>query len=153
MATNVRIQETPSLVLADNAPLLRRAFTVNAAASLAFGLLLIFDAQPIAAFLGIQHMQFFGAANVGAASIILDFGIVAVAFAAWVGYLATRRPISRSAAISVLALDSFMVADLALLLLSGALPLTTAGLWSILAVTDITLALAIWEYIGIRRMR
>jgi len=151
MSTKAQFQDTPSFSSTpDNTSTLRYAFRANAAFSLISSLLLLFASNQVAIFLGIQPMQIFG--RIPAASFILGLGIGLLGFAAWVGYTATHHPIDRRSATGILVADAAWVVASVLLLVTRALPLTAQGLWAVLIVTDIVLALAIWEFAGIRRL-
>ncbi len=135
----------------NNDSMLRSAFIADAVTSLIFGLLLLIDASPLAAFLGIQHVQFFG--RYPGAAILIDIGLAVTAYAVWVGYTAARRNIEKPTIIAILIANMLWVVDSILLLVTRELPLTEPGTWAVLVTADLVLALAIWEYIGFRRMK
>ena len=135
---------------ADNAPTLRYALRANAVFSLLSGLLFVLDSAQVAEFLGIRNARVFNAMS--GSTFILSLGVGILAFAAVVGFLSTRHPMSKRAGTAIFVGDSVWVLASILLIVEKALPLSTGGFWAVLVVTDIVLALAIWEFIGIRRM-
>lgn len=134
----------------DSALTLRRAFKTNAVFSFLSGLLFLLAPLPVAQFLGIHQTHIFNV--IPGATFILSLGIGLLAFAGWVYLTAVSRPIARGAAIAILVGDAGWVVASILLIVTGALPLTTEGSWGVLIAADIVLGFAIWEFVGIRRM-
>jgi hypothetical protein len=142
---------TPSTVVStDNAPVLRRALYANAAFSLISGLLFALMPARIAAFMGIAETRIFNVLS--GAGFIQELGIGVMVFAAVVGFIATRRPITKAAGIAIFIADCVWIAASIALIVTRALPLSTAGFWMVLVIGDIVTALAVWEFIGVRRM-
>ena len=122
------------------AALLRRTLQANAVFSLATGLLLAVDAEPIAAFMGLPWP-----------GALVAVGLATLAYAALL-FLATRRaPIDRRHALGFVIADAAWVVASAIVALSGWVPLATAGVWAILIVADIVAVFAVLQYVGLRR--
>ena len=125
--------------------LLRRVLYANSAFSIVSGLIFMLAPAGVADFLGLLGMA--------GSTFIAVIGIGILLFAAFVLYTATRERIKPRLAMSIIVMDSAWVLGSAVLLLTGALPLTTAGNWAVLIVADAVSVFAIIEYIGFRRIR
>ena len=68
-------------------------------------------------------------------------------------FLAAQQRINPKLALAVILLDVIWVIDSIVLLLSGRLPLTTAGIWIIAILALIVAGFAEVQYLGLRRMR
>lgn len=114
-----------------------------------FGLFLLFAAPPVAEFLGIQ------ASNIlflDGAGFLRFIGLVLLIFAGGV-FLAARESMLDPAKVRVIiALNLGWCVASWLLLLTQALPLTTAGSWAILLISDAVLIVALAEIWGLRRL-
>lgn len=134
-----------------NDHLIRSALRANALFSTVSGLLFVLAASSIAEFLGIHQSRILGLLT--GAGFILVLGLAILAFAGLLFYMTTRPVLDLSLARAVFVLDVAWVIVSLLILLSGALPLTTAGSWAVLIVSDIVAVFAIAEYVGLRRAR
>jgi hypothetical protein len=144
-----------SLMVKTDAPtkndgLLRNVLRANAAISALSGLLFITASQSVAHFLGIAETQVFG--SMPGSTFIGALGVVIVLFALGVAYDFTRPTLKQLAMKAIIVADVAWVATSVLILLTGALPLTTAGSWAVLIAGDLVTALAILEYVGLRRL-
>ena len=142
--TGNRVQSTRS-------NLLRNTLRANAAFSIISGVLFIVASNGIAAFLGIKEASVFGFLD--GPTFILILGIGVLLFGLGVLYDVTRPELRRRDATLILAGDIAWVGISALLLLTRALPFSTAGSWAVLITADIVTVFAIGEYIGLRRLR
>jgi hypothetical protein len=131
---------TQTFPTTDRSALLRRTLQANSVFSLLTGALLLVDAGPIAAFIGLP------------AWALIDIGAVCLVYAALL-FLATRRaPIARGHALAFVIADAAWVVASAALLLGGWAPLSTAGVWAVLIVADIVAVFAALQYVGWRRL-
>ena len=130
--------------------LLRTTLRTNAVFSIISGGLMILASAGIAAFLGIADATILG--FLSGSSFILVLGIGVLLFGLGVLYDVTRPEFSRLYATAILVGDIVWVVASAILLLTHALPLSTAGNWTVLIVADIVTVFAIAEYIGLRRL-
>lgn len=121
---------------------LRTSLRGNAVFSGASGLLLIAAASPLSDLMGIRPPA--ALAGLGLALLIFAAGLLWAAFPA---------EIDRRLGLTAVALDLLWIAGSALLLLSGWLPLTTFGVWTIVIVADIVALFAIWQGYGLWRQR
>jgi hypothetical protein len=121
--------------------LLSRTLQGNSIFSGLSGIVFIVAAGPLAAFLGLD-----------APLVLMIIGVSLLLYAVGLFQTATRKPISRSLALTAIILDVAWVAGSWLLLLTGWLPLTTEGKWAVAIVAEIVSVFAILQYIGLRRM-
>ncbi len=135
---------------ADNALSLRTALRANALFSLVSGSLFLIESTEIANFLGIQKIFLFD--RIRGAGLLMDLGIVLLGFAGWVAFTSMRKPINMHHPIWIFVADSVWVVTSIFLLTTKMLPFSSRGIWAVLIVADIVLALAIWEFVGIRKM-
>ncbi len=131
-----------SIAQSQPSSLLRRALLGNSIFSTLSGLFFLFDAAPIAAFLGLDMPM-----------MIQVLGVNLLVFAVIVYKVATATPINRTLASIIIALDVAWVVGSIVLIFSNLLPLTTSGKWGIAIVADIVACFAIAQYIGLRRMK
>jgi hypothetical protein len=129
---------------ADKSILLRRVLRVNAISSLGSALLLILASAPVAEWMGME--------SPGGATLLLILGFGFAIFGGVVWYTANTQPLNTRLAWVITALDLAWVALSAVLLLTNALSLSTAGNWAVLIVADLVLALGVLEFIGVRRV-
>lgn len=120
--------------------LLRRALLGNAAFSGLSGLLFTLDARPIAKFLGLENPM-----------ILTIMGLVLLAYAPFLVWLANRKPIPRWLAWMVIELDVLWIIGSAVLIFTDLVPLTGPGKWAIAIVADVVAVFAIVQYLGLRR--
>jgi len=122
--------------------LLRKALLGNTVFSTISGLLFVFDAAPIAAFLGLPSPL---------ALRIIGVGLLAFAF--FVYKIATAKLINLQAAMSIVVGDLLWVVSSVVLIFTSWVAFTTGGKWTIAIVADIVLAFAIIQYVGIQKAR
>lgn len=141
MSTQTSTSTLHSTTTAESS-LLRKALIGNSIVSTVSGLLFIFDAAPIAAFLGL-----------GSPLALRIIGVGLLPFAFFVYRTATAKPINFGAAISIVAGDLLWVVGSAVLIFTNLVPFTTGGKWAIAIVADIVLAFGIVQFFGIRKAR
>ncbi|MEO7908832.1 MAG: hypothetical protein ABIV47_04200 [Roseiflexaceae bacterium] len=122
--------------------LLRYMLRGDALVTLAIGAICLVDAQPLATLIGIQPPLAFEI-----------LGAVLVLYGAFLFYTAARAQISRRIVIAVIALDLIWVIDSAILLVSGWLPLTSVGMWTIGLLAVAVAVIAELTFFGLRRLR
>ncbi|HEX2621241.1 MAG TPA: hypothetical protein VHL11_13870 [Phototrophicaceae bacterium] len=149
--TQSTVQSAPSTsVSVDQSSFLRRVLRINAIVSILSGLFFIVDSQPIAEFMGINAQTYLGFLN--GSTFILAVGVMTLLFAAGVWWVASQPPLNATFGREILALDIAWVVISAVLLLTNALSLSTAGSWAVLIAADAVATLAALEYYGLRRM-
>ena len=132
---------TQTLPAADRSTLLRRAIQADGVFTLLGGLLLTIDAESIAALIGLPSSW-----------ILTVLGLFCVGYSALLFLAARRSPIDRGQALGFILADVAWVVASAAVLLGGWVPLTTAGIWSVLIVADIVAVFAAVTYVGWRRL-
>jgi hypothetical protein len=125
----------------DRTTLLRRALQVDAVFVTISGLAALIGAGQMGTLFGIP------------AGYLQPLGVVLLAFAVFLGVIATRQTINTRLAWAVVILGVIWVIDSLILLVSGLLPLTPAGWWFIVIQALIVADFAIVQYVGIRRAR
>lgn len=125
--------------LAARPSLLRRALQADAVVSAVSAAGLIVGAGALGPALGIPS------------AALLAVGIAFVPWAAFLTYLSTRPTIGRRAAWAVVIVNALWVVDSIVLLASGALPLTPAGFWFVVAQAVAVDTLAVAQFLGLRR--
>jgi hypothetical protein len=138
MTAHVTTQAGPST----GSNLLRYAVRGDAIITAATGAICLADAQPLATFLGIQPPL-----------ALQILGAVLVLYGAFLFYTAAQTQISRRIVIAAIALDLIWIIDSAILLVSGWLPLTSAGMWTIGLLAAAVVVLAELKFFGLRRLR
>ena len=134
----------------DKRSTLRRALKSNATFSALSGAICLLASAQVAEFLGIHNESIFGLMD--GATFILELGIALIVFAGWVLFNGTRERIIKPAVIGIIIGDILWVAASGWLLLSNALPLSTAGGWTVLLLADVVLVFAFWQSVGLRRL-
>ena len=119
--------------------LLRVALRADATMCAGLGLFVAMAADPLARLTGVTAT----AAWIGGAAL--------VAYGAAL-YSAARLAGIRRVGIAVLAVNAFFTAAVAVVLATGALPLTHAGVAAALVFTAATVALSCLQYLGVRRL-
>jgi hypothetical protein len=137
MTTHVTTHASPNV----QSSLLRLVLRADAVFSTATGAIGLLAAQPLAALLGIQPL---------ALGIL---GAIVALYGVFLFYTAAQAQISRRIVLAALILDVIWVIDSAALLLSGWLPLTSAGMWTIGLVAAAVTALGELKFFGLRRVR
>jgi len=121
--------------------LLRRALQGNAIFTALSGLALIVAAKSIAAFIGLNQP-----------AILFGLGLILAIDAVILFREAAREPINRTVAMLAIELDAAWVIGSIVLLVSGWVPFTTAGNWTIAIVADIVAVFAVVQFVGLRRL-
>jgi hypothetical protein len=137
MTTQATTHSSPSV----QPSLLRLALRADAIFCVATGAIGLVAAQPLATLLGIPAL---------ALGIL---GAIVALYGAFLFYTAAQAQISRRIALAALVLDAIWVIDSAVLLLTGWLPLTSAGMWTIGLVAVAVATLGELKFFGLRRMR
>lgn len=122
--------------------LLRKALLGNSIFSTISGLLFVFDAAPIANFLGLPSSL---------ALRVIGAGLLLFAFVVY--KTGSAKPINLQAAMSIVVGDFLWVVGSVVLVFTSLVAFTTGGKWAIAIVADIVLAFAIVQYVGIQKVR
>ena len=120
---------------------LRRALLGNGTFSAISGTFFLVEAGGVARFSGIEPPIIFQIVGVGL-----------VGFAAFLFWLSAQTVLDQKEVKMIIGADLFWVVGSALLLLSNWLPLTSGGWWGVAIIADIVAALAVLQYIGLRRV-
>jgi hypothetical protein len=122
--------------------LLRYALRADALFSAATGIISLAAAQPLATLIGIEPpLVFYG------------LGIVLLLYAAFLFLKTRHEQIDRRFAIVIIALNAIWVLDSVVVLVTGWLPLTSAGMWIIAILALVVATLAELQFFGLRRTR
>ena len=119
--------------------LLRRVLLVDAVSSGAMGIAMVAFAELLASLL---HLP---------VELVSEAGIVLLPFAAFVGFVASRREPARSAVWIIIALNVVWVVDSIVLLFTGWAAPNALGLTFVIAQAAFVLVLADFEYMGLKR--
>jgi hypothetical protein len=119
--------------------LLRRVLIVDAVTSGAMGVAMIAFAELFADLLQLPL------------ELISEAGIVLLPFAAFVGFVASRREPARIAVWAIIALNVVWVVDSIVLLFTGWVAPNALGYAFVIAQAAVVLALADFEYMGLKR--
>jgi len=85
--------------------------------------------------------------------IVLLFGLLILIYGIAVFVLGNRTPVDPRLPITIIAMNALFVALCVGLLIADPFTFTTEGKWILLILADVVAALAIWQFIGLRRMR
>lgn len=119
--------------------LLRRVLVVDAVSSGAMGLAMIAFAELLANLLQLP------------VELVSEAGIVLLPFAAFVGFVASRREPARIAVWVVIAMNVVWVVDSIVLLFTGWVAPSALGYAFVIAQAAVVLVLADFEYMGLKR--
>jgi len=119
--------------------LLRRVLIVDALSSGAMGIAMLALADEFAGMLDLP------------VELIREAGIILLPFAAFVAFVASRREPARIAVWSIIALNVVWVVDSILLLFTGWVGPNGLGYVFVIAQAAVVLALADFEYVGLKR--
>ena len=119
--------------------LLRRVLIVDAVSSGAMGVAMIAFAELFADLLQLP------------VELISEAGIVLLPFAAFVGFVASRREPARIAVWTIIALNVVWVVDSIVLLFTGWVAPNALGYAFVIAQAAVVLVLADFEYMGLKR--
>lgn len=125
-----------------NARFVSRVLLGNATFGVLSAFICLLWAQPLATALGFTSPL----------SLVV-VGVGLLLFAAELAWIAIRKPADRRVLTIIFGLDVAWVIASAIILLTGWLPLTTAGMWTIITVADIVAVFAVLEFIGLRRLQ
>ena len=120
--------------------LLKNALRGNALFSGTSGLVALAAAQSLAAFTGINPPIIF---------VVLGIALILYAVDLW--WVASRETINRRFAWAAIILDVLWVIGSIAVLLSGWLPLTVAGSWTIALLAEAVAIFAVLQFVGLRR--
>jgi hypothetical protein len=118
---------------------LRRALTLDAAASGATALLVIAAASPLEGLLGLP------------AALLRGAGLVLLPYVAFVIYAATREAISAPAVWTIIAANALWAAASAVLLVSGWVAPTALGYAFVIGQAVVVMLLGELQYVGLAR--
>lgn len=120
--------------------LLKNALTGNAVFSVVSGVAILFANRWLVKFLGLPDR---------ASLVILGFSLIMYAAVLW---LNLRRPKIKitDAWVAVILDTVWVVASYTLILV---VPFSVGGKWAVAVVAEVVLAFAIWQWLGIRRVR
>lgn len=119
--------------------LLRRVLVVDAVSSGAMGLAMIAFAELLAGLLQLP------------VELVSEAGIVLLPFAAFVGFVASRREPARIAVWLIIAMNVVWVVDSIVLLFTGWVAPSALGYAFVIAQSAVVLVLADFEYMGLKR--
>ncbi len=125
-----------------NTSLVQRALQSDGIICIVSGAIFALDSTPISDWVGVKPVE-----------IILFFGLFLLVYGIGLFALATRKPVDARLPITVIGLNALAAAIFVGLLLADPFGFTTAGNWMTLIFADIVVALGIWQYVGLRRMR
>jgi hypothetical protein len=121
--------------------LLRRALQGNAIFSAITGAIMIFEAGPLATWLGLNL-----------AVVLVAAGVILILYALGLFQLARGKSVVRRLVAAAIFLDLAWVAGSAIILLTGVLSLTVAGKWTVGLVADVVAVFAILQFLGLREL-
>ncbi len=127
--------------MSNNPSLLKKALLVDSVFSFLVGIDLLLFSKAIASFLGLS-----------APWIILAVGVVCLLYGMEIYLAARAEPVHTGIAKFAAYGNLVWVLGSALLIFANLVPFTTAGKWTIAIVADVVLILAIFQYIGLRRL-
>jgi hypothetical protein len=84
---------------------------------------------------------------------ILLIGLIVLICGVGAFWLTINRPVDRRLVVAALVVNIAWVIGSVLLLAADPFSFTTGGKWLVLILADIVAALAIWEFVGLRRMK
>ena len=122
--------------------LLRRTLRTNAGFSGISGLIGLLGADALAAFTGIPE-----------ATVFRVLGVALILFAADLFWVASREKVNLEFGITAVILDIVWVVGSVILLLGGFLPLTLAGKWIVLLLSEVVSIFAIIQGYAIWKIR
>lgn len=136
--------QTPAAPAAAQSLFLRRALQADTLLSGLSGLIALIDASLVANLLGFSSAV--------ATRNVMLLGIGMLAWAALAFWLSTRPQLNRGLVFTIIEGNLLWVVGSVLLLLSGWLPFSTSGKWTVAIVADLVGLLAILQYVGWRRL-
>lgn len=136
--------QTAAESVATQSLFLRRALQADTLLSGLSGLIALIDAPLIANLLGFS--------STAATRNVMLLGIGMLAWAALAFWVSTRPQHSRGLVFTIIEGNLLWVVGSILLLVTGWLPLSTSGKWTVAIVADLVGLLAILQYVGWRRL-
>ena len=126
--------------------MLRRVLIANAVFSGIFGLIFIFDAAPLAAFMGLEYSL-----GDNANAVLIGLGIALVLFAAELVVLTSRKELKLKEIYGVILLDVGWVVGSLVLLFGNVIELSNGGWWMTAILADIVAVFAGLQYYALRK--
>lgn len=128
-------------MLTNNSSLLKTALLVDGAVSFLLGIICLLFSKAIAGFLGIP-----------ASWIILALGMGVIVYAIELFLAARAEPVNLGIAKFATYGNLAWVLASAVLIFANLLPFPTTGKWAFAVLADVVLVLAIFQYLGLRRL-
>jgi hypothetical protein len=122
--------------------LVQRALQADGMTCMVSGAIFTLASGPISDWVGVKPTE-----------VILFFGLFLLVYGIGLFALATRKPVDARLPIIVIGLNALAAAIFVGLLIADPFGFTTVGNWMTLIFADIVVALGIWQYVGLRRMR
>jgi hypothetical protein len=119
----------------------RRPLQADGLFCAASGLILSLDADPIHGFMGMDTTL-----------PIIVLGIGLLLYGAALFWYASNRSTERGFTITILSLNILWIVGSVVLLAADPFHFTTEGKWAVIILADVVGALAIWEFLGLRRL-
>jgi hypothetical protein len=138
----VRFSTMATQTLSPTANPARLPLQVDGAFCAVSGLLFTLDAEAIRAFTGLEL-----------STPIFLLGLILLTYGIGLWWFTTYRRIERPMVLAVIALNVLWIVGSVLLLEFDPLHFSSKGRWAVLILADVVALLAIWEYIGLRRMK
>ena len=132
----------PQTALTTGSNLLRRVLQSDGVFEAVLGAILILGAKPLAPLFGLD-----------APAILIGVGIVLLISAALLFRIAAREPADRPTALSVAILNAAWVVVSAIVVLTGWLPLSTAGNWAVALIAGVIAVFAALQFYGVGQIR
>lgn len=149
MATHAQTPTIQHETGKDRAALLRNSLRLDAGLVVGGGAFLLALAAPVADALGIAEATIL---SLDGAGFVRANALFFLLWGPFLFYAATRTPLNRALAWVVIGVNVMYALAIYITLLAGWLPLTTVGVWALLIGADGVLAIAIAEYVGLRRL-
>lgn len=123
-------------------PTLRRALQGDGLFGILSGLIVALGAAELSKWMGLESSGIL---------VISGFGLIAYGFALF--WYSSNRPLTRSFALTIIGINILWIIGSIFLLTVNPLPLTTEGRWFVLLAADMVACFAIWQFVGLRRMK
>jgi hypothetical protein len=128
--------------LPTNTSLVQRALQGDGVFCIVSGAIFALDAGAISEWVGVKPTE-----------IILLFGLLLFIYGLALYALAGRKPLDSRLPMTIIGINAVSVVICVGLLITNPFGFTTAGNWVTLILADVLVALGIWQYVGLRRMR
>jgi hypothetical protein len=125
-----------------NTSLAQRALQGDGLFCIVSGAIFALDAGAISDWVGVKPTE-----------IILLFGVFLFIYGIALYTLAGRKPLDSRLPVTVIGINAVSVVLCVGLLITNPFGFTTAGNWVTLILADVLIALGVWQYVGLRRMR